>query len=98
MTNLLTPTHTPYSQKLTKDILFKNNRIRKHATNFKTSSPPFCVDFINVWSLIENNFKKKVMERLETSKVKSFNSFCNTFFLFIPQKKCTKNTETECFI
>ena len=28
-----------------------------------------------------------MMQRLETSKVKSFNSFCNTFFLFIPQKK-----------
>ena len=40
-------------------MLFKNNRIRKHATNFKTSSPPFCVDFINVWSFIGNNFEKK---------------------------------------
>ena len=59
MTNLLTPAPTPYSEKLTKDILFKSNRIRKHATNFKTSSPPFCVDVINVWSLIGNNLKKE---------------------------------------
>ena len=27
------------------------------------------------------------MERLETSKVKSFISFCNKFFLFVPQNK-----------
>ena len=59
MTNLLTPAPTPYLQKLTKDVLFKNNRIRKQATNFKISSPPFCVDVINVWSLIGNNFKKE---------------------------------------
>ena len=59
MTNLLTPTPTPYLEKLTKDILFKKSRIRKHATNFKTSSPPFCVDVINVWSLTGNNLKKE---------------------------------------
>ena len=59
MTNLLTPTPTPYSQKLTKDILFKNNRICKQATNFKTSSPTFGVDVINVWSLIRKNLKKE---------------------------------------
>ena len=38
-------------------MLVKNKRARKHATNFKTS-PPFCMDVINVWSLIGNHFKK----------------------------------------
>ena len=56
----------------------KNNKIHKHWINFKF--PPFCVDVINVWSLIGNNFLKKVMERWETSKVKSFILFCNMFF------------------
>ena len=56
-------------------------------TNFKTSTPPFCVDVANVGSLMGNNFKKQeVMERSETSKVKSFISICNTVFLFVPQK------------
>ena len=51
-------------------------------TNFKTSTPPFCVDVVNVGSLMGNNFKKqKVMERSETSKVKSFISICNSFFI-----------------
>ena len=41
------------------DLLFKNNRICKHVTNFKTSPPPPYVDIINVWSLIRKNFLKK---------------------------------------
>ena len=51
MTNFLTllPHHP---QKWTIDLLFKNNRIHKHVTNFKTPTPPFLVDVINVWSLI----------------------------------------------
>ena len=37
------------------------------------------------WEIIK---KKKVMKRLETSKVKSFISFCYTFFfLFVPKNK-----------
>ena len=40
-----------HPQKWTIDLLFKNNRIRKHVTNLKTPSPPFRVDIINVWSL-----------------------------------------------
>ena len=86
MTNFLTPIPIPHLQNWTIDMLFKNNRICKHVTNFKTSWPPFCVDIINVWSLIENNFLNgKLRERLETSKVKSFISFCYMFFWFAPK-------------
>ena len=52
MTNFLTlPPNPHHPQKLTIDLLFKNNRIRKHVTNFKTPPSPFRVDLINVWSL-----------------------------------------------
>ena len=44
--------------------------------------------FINVWLLIGNNFKKKkMMKRFEASKIRSFISIQNTFFLFVPQNK-----------
>ena len=47
------PTHTPHLQNGIIDLLFKNNRIRKHVTNFKTpSSPAFHVDLLNIWFLI----------------------------------------------
>ena len=49
---LLVVMHTPTSQHLQKwtiDILLKNNRIRKHVTDFKTPSLLFRVDVINVW-------------------------------------------------
>ena len=47
------PTHP---QKLTIDLLFNKDRIRKYVTNFKT--PPFhYVDVINVWSLALQTFK-----------------------------------------
>ena len=39
-------------QKWTIDLLFKNNIIRKHVTNFKTPPPPFRMEVINVWSLM----------------------------------------------
>ena len=32
----------------------------------------------------------KVIKKSETSKVKSFISFCNTFFRFVPQNKIYK--------
>ena len=41
-----------------RELLFKNNRICKHVTNFKTSPPSLRMDVINVWSLIGKNFKK----------------------------------------
>ena len=44
----LPPAQTPDLQKWTTDLLFKNNRICKHRTNYKTS---FHVDVINVWFL-----------------------------------------------
>ena len=59
MTNFLTHVPNAHSQKWTIDMLFKNNRICKQATNFKASSPPFCVDVINVWSFIGKNVKKE---------------------------------------
>ena len=40
-----------FDPQITIDLLFKNNRMHKHVTNFKTPPPPFCVDVINVWSL-----------------------------------------------
>ena len=45
------PPYPHHPQKWTEDLLFKDNRIRKHVTNFKTPPGPFCVDVINVWSL-----------------------------------------------
>ena len=39
---------TPHQQKLAIDPLFKDDRIRKHRTDYKT---PFCVGAINVWFL-----------------------------------------------
>ena len=39
---------TTYPQKGTKDLLFKNNRICKHRTNYTTR---FRVDVINIWFL-----------------------------------------------
>ena len=46
------PPFPHHPQKWTIDLLFQNNRICKHVTNFKTPLPPFHVDVINVWSLI----------------------------------------------
>ena len=39
------------------------------------------------------------MERLETSKVKSFISFCNTFFFICSTEEniLDRNKETKCF-
>ena len=45
------PPYPDHLQKWTIELLFKNNRNRKHVTNFKTPPPPFRVDVINVWSL-----------------------------------------------
>ena len=42
------PPSTPHQQKLAIDPLFKDDRIRKHRTNYKT---PFRVGAINVWFL-----------------------------------------------
>ena len=74
-------THPPLAKMNNRSVV-KINRIHKHMKNFKTSSHSFCVDVINVWPPIGNNFLKKVMERLETSKFKPFISFCNIFFFF----------------
>ena len=38
------------------------------------------------------------MEKLETSKIKSYISFCNTFFLFLPRNIHDKNKETMFYI
>ena len=48
MTNYLTPTPP-----ICKDEEYTNkSAVLKHATNFKTPSPPFLVDVINVWPII----------------------------------------------
>ena len=66
MTNFLTLPYPHHPQKWTIDLLFKNNRIRKHVTNFKTLPPPFRVDVINVWSPI--SFEAKLKSRKLWSK------------------------------
>ena len=76
MTNFLTP-YPNHPQKWTIDLLFKNNRIRKHVTNFKTPPPSFRVDVINIMSHIkyvkESNFKKFVTpEMVEMGQNKDF--------------------------
>ena len=53
----------PHSQKWTIDLFFKNQRTRKRTTIFKTSPPPYCIDVINVCSLIRNNFLKRKWRR-----------------------------------
>ena len=47
-----------HSQNWTKDLLFDNNRFRKHVTNCKIPQLPFCLDVINVWSLKRKLFQK----------------------------------------
>ena len=49
---------TPIRKKKKIDLLFKNNRIYKHVTNFKTSPPPLPTDVINAWTLVRSIFKK----------------------------------------
>ena len=85
---IMTSTNHP-PRKWTVDLLFKNNRVSKHVTDFKNSPPPFRVDVINVRFLIRNRFLKKWVERLETSKAKYFISFCNTFFYLSRKIKYT---------
>ena len=54
MTNLLSPPPYPHHpQKWIIDLLFKNNRIRKHETNLKIPPSPFRVDVIYVWPLLQ---------------------------------------------
>ena len=83
--------HTSPICKLNNRSVVKNNWIHKHGTSFKTSSP-FCVDAINVWSHLANNWKKK--EGKERLTVKSLDVF---FYLF-HTKNIHDNKETECFI
>ena len=52
-------TPTPHPQKVAIDLLFQNNKICKHVTDFKTFPPPFPVDVINIRSLTGNIFLKK---------------------------------------
>ena len=47
------PPYPHHPQKWIIYLLFKNNKIHKHVTDFKTPPSPFCVDIINVWSLKE---------------------------------------------
>ena len=70
-------THITHLQNWRIDLLFKNNRIHKHGTSFKTSSL-FCVDAINVWSHLANNWKKK-KEGKERLTVKSLDVFFFTY-------------------
>ena len=70
MTDFFDP--TPYSLQLTIDMSFQTIEYI-NAINFRNFWPPFSVVVINV-----------LMQKLETSMAKSFISFSNRFFLFVP--------------
>ena len=59
------PRTNPHLQKLTIDLLFKNNRICKDVTNFKTSLTILCVDIIYVWSLIKGEWSDWRHQKLD---------------------------------
>ena len=75
MINFVTP---PHPQKSIIDLLFKNDRIRKHVANVKTPLFHFYVDIINVWSLAPQTFKTdhltylSVALRFQERKIKFF--------------------------
>ena len=79
MINFVIPPSPPHPQKWTIDLSFKINRIRKYATNYKTPSPPFCVDVINNWSFAPQTFKTDYLTYLSVAiwfqerKIKNFN-------------------------
>ena len=79
MINFVTP---PHPQKLIIDLLFKNDRIRKHVANVKTPLFHFYVDIINVWSLAPQTFKTdhltyKCSFKISRKKYKIFSIFEN---------------------
>ena len=45
--------HSIHLKKLTTDLILKNNRMRKHVTNFKNKPPAFRVNVINVYFLTQ---------------------------------------------
>ena len=66
--------------------MFRNNRICKHMTNFKTYPTPLRVDVINIWFLTGKNFSKKVSGGIGDFQVKYFISFCSTIFFICSTK------------
>ena len=50
MTTFVTSFRTLHPQKLTTDLLFKNNRVRKYVTNFKAPIPFLCGPLHKKWS------------------------------------------------
>ena len=59
MTNFVHP-YTFHPQKWTTDLLFKDNRIRKHVTIFKNPLPRFCEDIM----VLKDIWKKQKIWRL----------------------------------
>ena len=76
MINSVSP---PYPQISTIDLLFKNDRIRKHVANNKAPLFHFHVDVINVWFLAPQAFKinhltdLNIALRFQERKIKFFN-------------------------
>ena len=72
------PTHP---QKLTINLLFNNDGIRKYMTNLKIPPFHFHVDIINVWSLAPLTFKTNhvtylsVASRIQKRKTKNVQCF-----------------------
>ena len=90
--------HTSHSQKWTIDLLLKSKKACKHASNFKISSTLFCMDIINVWFVIGNNFKTRKWWRDERLQKLNPLFHSNTFFWFVPQNKIYQiRIKKQCF-
>ena len=58
MTNFMNPALAPTGKIEQQICCLRAKELVNMQQNFKTSSSPFCMAAINVWSLIRNNFKK----------------------------------------
>ena len=77
MTDFVTP---PPIRKNEPDLLLKNNRIRKHVTNFRTHPFPFRVDVIELWSISAAN--QNANQRVTFLLSKYFLIICCRLFSF----------------
>ena len=75
---------TLHPQKLTINLLLKNNRICKHMTNFKVSSP-LRVDAADVWSLYESILKKSEWKD-RRFEILNFSFLSITRFFYLSRK------------
>ena len=96
-----TPFHPTYLKKWTIDLFFKNNRIYKHMTNFRLSSPLLRVNTLNVRSLntliefLNYQFytaheKEEATQKFLTELADSRNSRCTQLFSKLEPKNLQK--------